>query len=334
MKISIIGPGFIEIPPKGWGAVEILIWDMSQALKELGHEVQIVNTGNPAEMIDLVSKFSPDFVHVQYDDFVVLCPDIHYPCAITTHYAYLNRPEMIAGYWRKLKHFPVIQPNIFALSKNIKQFYVGLGIPEERVFVTPNGVNLGNFRYAQEPKHGDSSIYLAKIDHRKRQWLFQGIDSLYFVGNIDSSSRGRFDVSKNYLGEWSKAQLHNELTDYGNLVLLSDAEAHSLVCMEALAAGLGLVICEWATANLDLSKEFIAVIPEDKIRDTKYVEKKIIENRGISLNKRKEIVEYSKGFDWKKVLTEYHIPFMGQIINGSLQGASPRAVATDEGGKF
>ena len=42
--------------------------------------------------------------------------------------------------------------------------------------------------------------------------------------------------------------------------------------MEALAAGLGVVVWQWGTANLDLEKEFITVIPEDKILDTKYVE--------------------------------------------------------------
>ena len=44
MKISIVGPGLMPIPPKGWGAVESLIWDMANALKELGHSVQIINT--------------------------------------------------------------------------------------------------------------------------------------------------------------------------------------------------------------------------------------------------------------------------------------------------
>ena len=38
----------------------------------------------------------------------------------------------------------------------------------------------------------------------------------------------------NYLGEWTKDQLYKELTDYGNLVLLSDGEAHSLVIMEGI----------------------------------------------------------------------------------------------------
>ena len=51
LKISIIGPGIMPIPPTGWGAVEILIWDYYQELTKLGHEVQIVNTSNHFEMM-------------------------------------------------------------------------------------------------------------------------------------------------------------------------------------------------------------------------------------------------------------------------------------------
>lgn len=43
MKISLIGPGVMPIPPNGWGGVEHLIWDMYQSLTKLGHEIQIVN---------------------------------------------------------------------------------------------------------------------------------------------------------------------------------------------------------------------------------------------------------------------------------------------------
>ena len=46
MRVSIIGPGIMPIPPTGWGAVEILIWDYYQELTKLGHEVQIINTQN------------------------------------------------------------------------------------------------------------------------------------------------------------------------------------------------------------------------------------------------------------------------------------------------
>ena len=56
------------------------------------------------------------------------------------------------------------------------------------------------------------------------------------------------------MGEWSKKHLYKNLTHYGNLVLLSDGEAHPLVCMEAFAAGLGVVVTEWGKANLDTNK--------------------------------------------------------------------------------
>lgn len=319
MKISIIGPGYTQIPPVGWGAVEILIWDMSQALKELGHEVQIINTTNPNEMIHTMCQFSPDFVLVEYDDYVVLCPYIQYPCAVTSHFGYIEQLHKDGGYKQRVfDQFASIKPNVFGLSDGIIDAYRNLaGIPEEKLFVTPNGVNLDTFRKTLNPQHGDRSIYLAKVDHRKRQWLFQNIESLYFAGNIDPSSQGRFDeTSKNYLGEWSKKKLHHELTEYGNLVLLSDGEAHPLVCMEALSAGLGVVVTEWGKANLDLDKDYITVIPESRIEDIDYIERSIIENREISLQNRKDILEYSEHFDWKKVISEYHLPFMHKIING------------------
>ena len=33
MKVAIVGPGIMPIPPTGWGAVEILIWDQKLALE-------------------------------------------------------------------------------------------------------------------------------------------------------------------------------------------------------------------------------------------------------------------------------------------------------------
>jgi len=106
------------------------------------------------------------------------------------------------------------------------------------------------------------------------------------------------------------------LTEYGNLVLLSDGEAHPLVCMEALASGLGVVVTEWGRANLDESKPFITIIPENKVNDLEYVETEIIKNREYSIQNRKEILEYSQQFDWVKILKKYYIPNIQKIIDG------------------
>ena len=317
MRISIVGPP-LPIPPKGWGAVESLIWDYKLTLNHLGHEVQILNDENPNIMLEQMKEFNPDFVHINYDDWVPLYPYIEYPCACTTHYAYLDRLEMMDGYKERVfDMFKLIKPVVFGLSDSInKSYQYHADIPPEKLFLNPNGVMGENFHVRSQPQHGDRSVYLAKVDHRKRQFLFQDIDSLWFAGNI---AEQRFDQYKNYLGEWQKDTLYRSLTEYGNLVLLSDGEAHSLVIMEAFAAGLGVVISEWATANLDLNMEFITVIPEDQIRQTKYVEHLINKNREYSINNRQEILDYSKQFEWSRILSDYYLPNIEKVIDGKIK---------------
>ena len=238
---------------------------------------------------------------------------VQYPCAITSHFGYLEQHNRWDYYGARIaKPFQDIKPNVFCLSYGIKEVYQNiLNIPANRLFVTPNGVNINEFNYVSNPKHSDRSIYLAKIDYRKRQYLFQSIKTLWYAGNVADT---RFDQSKNYLGEWSKHTLYNNLTHYGNLVLLSDGEAHPLVCMEALAAGIGVVVSQWGAANLDISKEFITVIPEDRINDIEYVESRIIENREYSVQHRDEIREYVKQFDWTTVIKNIYIPTIENII--------------------
>ena len=57
MKIAIIGPGIMPIPPTGWGAVEILVWEQKLALEELGHEALIINTQSPVEILQQINGF-------------------------------------------------------------------------------------------------------------------------------------------------------------------------------------------------------------------------------------------------------------------------------------
>ena len=312
MKISIVGPGIMPIPPTGWGAVEILIWDQKLALEKLGHQVDIVNTKSPIEIIQKINEYRPDFVHVQYDDFIELYPYIQYPCAITSHFGYLEQPNKWGYYHdRIVKPFQRISPVVFCLSDGICNVYKNeLLINEDNLLVTPNGVNTSKF-VTRDPKYPDRSLYLAKIDYRKRQSMFQSISSLYYAGN---NADPNFNVNINYLGEWSKEHLYNNLTDYGNLVLLSDGEAHPLVCMEALAAGLGVVVCEYGAANLDTSKDFITVIPENKIRDLKYLEDEIIKNRDYSISHKDDIIKYASNFDWLNVIRDRYIPCVEKII--------------------
>jgi glycosyltransferase involved in cell wall biosynthesis len=317
MKICIVGPGLMEIPPKGWGACEILIHDYRCVLESFGHEIFIVNTPDKHQIIKQINTSRPDFVHIQYDDHIdianhLLCKNI----AITTHFAYLEQPHRWGGYaniFNRIVNTPHV--NIFSLSEAIGDIYKKYGVAAERIYITPNGVRTDLFKFKDQPNFPNKSIYLAKIDYRKRQHLFQHIEKLYFVGR---QSDLRFDITnERYLGEWDKIHLYENLTNYANLVLLSDGEAHPLVCLEALSAGLGLVISQYSTANLDTNLPFIDIIPEDKMKNTEYITNILKKNRETSISLRQEIKEYANSFSWEKMVEKNHYISIKKILNNN-----------------
>ena len=124
-----------------------------------------------------------------------------------------------------------------------------------------------------------------------------------FIGNNADPS---FDTSDPcYLGEQSKQDIMDNLTAYANMVLLSSGE-RILSFVWRHDAGLGLVLSEQSTANLDLSQPFITVIPDDKIDDFEYLKEKIEENRKVSLSMRSEIKQYCyDNFDWSSIIKKY-----------------------------
>lgn len=305
MKIVLVGPGIMEIPPRGWGAVEILIWDYKEALEKKGHEVFIVNTQNREEIIKQVNNYNPDFVHIQYDDFWMVsesfkCKNV----AITSHFGYLEQKSKYGDYSSIFNGFLSLKnTKLFCLSEGVANMYREYGANKDRLYITPNGVRDDLFAYEPQAERPELSIYLAKVDFRKRQYLFHDIPNLYFAGRIVDS---RFKNNDNYLGELNKEYLYKKLTKFGNLVLLSDGEAHPLVCLEAMVAGLGLVLSEYACANLDLSKPFITVIPETKINDIEYVHHKIEENKLIAATMRNEIRNYAiESFSYNTIIKNY-----------------------------
>lgn len=315
MRITLVGPGIMPIPPRGWGAVEILIWDQKQVLEKLGHEVHVVNTASHAEILSQVNSISPDFVLVHYDEHWRLCD--MFECArvaITSHFGYLEQPSKYGTYDSIFRGFlSMKKAMIFALSEGISRMYTDNGFDPGRVVVVPNGARCDLFHFVEQCPLPESSIYLAKIDPRKRQYMFQGIPGLYFAGNVCDA---RFSANTpDYLGEFDKERLYAELTRYANLVLLSDGEAHPLVCLEAMSAGLGLVVSEFAAANLDVSLPFIDVIPESRILDRHYVAAVIEGNRKVSIGMRKEIRRYAEeNFSWDNIVRDKLVPAINKVM--------------------
>jgi len=319
MKIVLIGPGCMPIPSPGWGAVERIIWDYYQVLSgddvDMGHEVHIINTLNHLEIIRQCNALKPDVAHIMYDDHIPVASSLEAPKILyTSHFAYLTSPQLETshyGYFQGIFMYVIHQREnsrlwLNVISNEIASLYARYGFPRERIRVMRNGARDDLFLFTMEPIHGDRSIYLGKVETRKGQWKYQSIPEIDFVGNYHDSPFNR--SSKAYKGEWSKDKLYEEMTEYGNLVLLSSGEADPLVVKEALVAGLGVVVSECASANLDISLErpWITIIPNARLDDLEYVAARIKENRDVAQVARAEIREYGlKKFGWSKILKEY-----------------------------
>lgn len=315
MKIALVGPGILPIPPQGWGAVEILIWDYYNELKNRGIEVDIINKSNMHDIINDLNEGNYDFIHIHYDRFYTMtkflrCKKI----AITSHYPYIDK---------LLKHTLDDYDNIFLfLLQQQKYFNFVLADKDMKTFIDcganrrflrkiKNGINSEVFEFNEHPIY-DKTVYLGKITPRKNQAKYQEIESIDFIGNCDDTS---FDTTRiNYLGEWTREQINKELTNYVNLLLLSEGEADPLVVKEALIAGLGVVMNESSAENLDKTKDFITVIEENKVNDMEYIKEKIQENKRISIEKRSEIREYGIVMFDIKVEVDNYLRTINEII--------------------
>jgi len=307
MKIALVGPGIMPIPPPGWGAVEILIWDYYKELTAQGHEVVIINTKQMLEIIRIVNAGKFDFVHLHYDVFFHIldkleCPNI----AITSHYPYIDQPDkyMNDGY-NNIFQF-LIKPSRyynFVLADKDYATFLKYGANPTKLKKIKNGINSSAFVFREMPLY-NKCIYLGKVTSRKNQRKYQYLPNIDFVGNVDDPN---FNTrTPNYLGEWTRDKIYKELTNYSNLLLISEGEADPLVVKEALIAGLGVVINKSSSENLDTSHDFITVLDDTKLNDLQYVYEKIQENMAICTAKRQSIRKYGEEtFDIKVEVGKY-----------------------------
>jgi hypothetical protein len=309
VELLIIGTG-AEIPPKGWGAVEAIIAEHLIRLPRQNVNVSMVNTCDWYSIVsmakDLNKKF--DFVHFHYDLQwpYAKCMSSYFPTAMTSHFPYVGTESYYAhyGYWKVMDYFldDTHQNYNFCISDKDIQYFISKGGNPDKIFRLKLGAS-EDIRFAKEPVLADRSIYLGKVSHRKRQAVYGSYNFMDFAGNLESEHLAM--ALKHYLGEWSKDQVNNTLTEYGNLVLLSDGENTPLVIREALIAGLGVVCSESCLEELD-EQPFITIIPNNQLENLAYVQEKIEENRAIALKMRPEICNYGvQKFGWDSCVKHY-----------------------------
>lgn len=159
----------------------------------------------------------------------------------------------------------------------------------------------------------DHTVSFSQICDRKRQYLIQDFDNVDFIGRMEY---GKFSNRTNYKGEMSREKLNTEITKYSNFILLSSVEnATPLVVKEALICGLGVVVSEQVSVELDASLNFINVIPEDKIEDLSYIKDVLEKNKEYSVGNRNKIRDYGiKTFGLANSLEFEYIPKLQSLL--------------------
>lgn len=315
MKICLVGPGIMPIPPVGWGAVEILIWDYFNELLNQGHDVKIVNKlrHNGREQNDTNSSYCQqliaeinsgnyDFVHLHYDCLYHILPFL--TCkkiGITSHYPYIDQPDKhMSDGFTPIYNFLTTNTQIynFVLAQKDLDFLLKHCSNSNNIIKLENGVNVGAFNFKQTGDNVGRTIYLGKVSDRKGQNKYDKLSNIDFIG---PNGMGL----SNWKGEWTRTEVNNNLTQYGNMLLLSNGEADPLVIKEAFAAGLGVVINATSGKNL-IENEFITIIDDDKMDDLAYIQNAIDKNRTNSIRLRDKIRQFATThYAWSKILQDY-----------------------------
>ncbi len=317
MKIALIGPGIMEIPPPKWGAVEMLIWDYALILKDLGHRVQIINTQDKELIKFEVEHGHFDIVHLHYDVFSDIITDLVPLCKrliVSSHYPYINTPAMW-GKDRYGEHFSAIRENkdfhIFASSQKDIDTFCDYGAVVENTWLSKLGVRCDPYQF-NEYAQFDRTLHFSQICDRKRQYILEDLENIDIFGRREP---GRFR-GKHYKGELQREILNQAITNYSNFILLSEVENTTpLVVKESLICGLGVVVSEAVSPELDTSKSFIDVIPEDRIKDIEYIQSVVDKNKRHSRQIRKEIRKYGiDTFGLENILAYEYIPKLQSLL--------------------
>ncbi len=302
LQIALVGFGLLPIPPTGWGAVESILWEMHERLTARGHTVHIVNERKRKAFRALMNLPKLDFIHCHNDRAVsrVMAAGILKRARViaTSHHAWHwgALPNDSRRLLRMTSYAPFQLPLTDRCGHEIRRKN-----PFAKIAVQPNGCEVSQFRF--QPSGNCRAICVGRIESRKRQdWIVRALAESKvecdFVGPIRDAL---LPDGRNYLGEWTREQLRERLTEYSALVLVSTAEGQPLVVPEALAAGLSVVVTRPAAENLDLSKPFVHLVEQEG--DLQPTIERAIQGQDTL---RQDARKYAEGtFDWEILMDRY-----------------------------
>ena len=196
----------MSIPPQGWGAVEILIWDYYNELTKLNHDVTIINKirNNPQEqsnpntqyckeLIKEINNGKYDFVHLHYDALYHILQYLDTKIiGFTSHYPYIDNelkhsndgftPIFKFMLQNKLINNTQIKYINFVLAQKDIDFLIQKGADSKYLFLLENGIDSNSFIFKEKGDLMNKTIYLGQINERKGQYKYCHLQNIDIIG--------------------------------------------------------------------------------------------------------------------------------------------------------
>lgn len=312
MKIIQINPCWVEIPPKGWGAIEEVIWNYKVELEKYGHEVEIMMYYDFVTKYESEGKFF-DIVHIHVTDQTPYCIDNDIPYYYSLHdihtFLYSKNSKNYLLTSAAISHsILTFSPSMFLIdtfneSKN-KIIYLNHGFSERFFPIEKNMDNIKLLCVSKNLKiceNDDNKGYITADKIAKELNL-----EITFVGdNQDFFDKTEHNfISNNICRNVHKDELVKDF--YGkNHILLHMSYVESgqpcLVIMEAMGCGLPIVATHMDDINID-GIEFVDNTVESGVNAVK----KIIKNYK---KYRDNVLKSSQKYTWQSIVTILNIHY-------------------------
>lgn len=278
MKIALLAPPFLSVPPKAYGGTEKIVSLLADGLDDNGHDVTLFATGDSQTRAMLISVLPKELGNSGLNKGSALMPLLHFrECfkhadnfdLIHNHAQYI--PMFLADFVNKpVVHtmhgsfypgeVPEEKRNILMTFKNHRFVSISNnqrgGLPELNYVATVyNGLDTSEYTYVEKPR-GEYFLWVGRITEKKGPLAaievahklntplviaaaVDPIDRPYFDQTIKPEIDGKF---VNFVGELT----HESLDDlYGNAVCtlfpINWHEPFGLVMIESMACGTPVV---------------------------------------------------------------------------------------------
>jgi glycosyltransferase involved in cell wall biosynthesis len=310
MKMAFVAGGYIPIPPVS-SSILNLIHEYKYHSEKKGHQVDVFNNSDVQQVVAAINSGSYDFVHLHAGGFVKeFNQSLHQRFCFTSHAGHLFQLNQWDNVFKQEFQEYLNAPGIISLSPASKKLFVDAGYGGY-LATQINGID--TTKVHRQMQGNGKAICLGWIQPRKQQRLLaktlDGKVAIDFVGPLDDPDFVE-GVTTKYLGVWGLGDVYRRLTEYSCLVLISSGEIAPLVVLEAMAAGLSIVVSESASANLHPQK-FIKVLPDHILTDPTPTHQQIVCESIAQLiaanqSSRLEIVAYAKeNFDFSHTIKNY-----------------------------